>query len=51
MMALVALGLCITFFSEGRAGYGGAWVLITFGWTGTALWLWRKHLREDDAAS
>jgi hypothetical protein len=50
-MSLMALGLCISFASTGLTFYAAAWGVITVGWFGISMWLWRKHVRDDDAAS
>jgi hypothetical protein len=50
-MSLVAFGLCITFAAGGRLFYAASWGVITAGWFGIGMWLWRKHLRDDDAAA
>ncbi|MCW2522816.1 MAG: hypothetical protein JWO63_1151 [Frankiales bacterium] len=50
-MSLIGLGLSITLFSAGNALFGAAWALITIGWFTTAMWLWKKHLRDDEAAA
>lgn len=42
-MALVALGLSLSFFAGGRTLYGAAWAVITVGWLSTSMWLWRRH--------
>jgi hypothetical protein len=49
-MSLMALGLVISFASEGLSFYAGAWGFIAAGWFGVSMWLWRKHVRDDDAA-
>ncbi len=41
---LVALGLCITFFSDGHAAYGAAWAVIALAWGTFTVILWRHHL-------
>lgn len=48
-MSFIALGLCITLASSGRMFYAAAWGLIAAGWFTVGMWLWRKHLRDDDA--
>lgn len=45
MMALVALGLVVTFAADGVVGYAVAWAIIALAWTVTAGLLWRAHLR------
>jgi hypothetical protein len=47
-MSLIALGFCITFAVGGQLFYGGAWGFITVGWFSISMWLWRKHIRDDD---
>jgi hypothetical protein len=49
-MSLIALGLCLVLASSGKTVYAAAWGLITAGWFVTSMWLWRKHIRDDDEA-
>ncbi len=49
-MSLVALGLAISFADQGLRVFAIAWVLIAAGWFGISMWLWRKHVRDDDEA-
>lgn len=49
-MSLVALGFCIMFAIGGQVGFAAAWAFITAGWFAIAMWLWRKHVRDDDLA-
>ncbi|MDT4937816.1 MAG: hypothetical protein QOG80_1487, partial [Pseudonocardiales bacterium] len=28
--------------------YAASWGFITAGWFAIAMWLWRKHVRDDD---
>jgi hypothetical protein len=49
-MSLMALGLCISFASTGLTFYAAAWGVITVGWFAISMWLWRKHVRDDDEA-
>ena len=49
-MSLIALGLCISFASSGLTFFAAAWGVITVGWFGTAMWLWRKHVQYDEAS-
>jgi hypothetical protein len=49
-MSLIALGLCITLASAGQDRYAGAWAVIAAGWFAVGMWLWRKHVRDDDEA-
>ena len=47
VFTLVAAGLCLTFFLDGRAVYGALWVIVTGGWGTFAYRLWRSHLAWD----
>jgi hypothetical protein len=49
-MSLIAVGLVISFASEGLRFYAVAWAVIALGWFAVSMWLWRKHVRDDDAA-
>ncbi len=49
-MAFIAFGLCLTFAVGGKPVLAAAWAVITVGWFATSMWLWRKHVRADDAA-
>jgi hypothetical protein len=49
-MSLIALGFGVTFFSGHQYLYGAGWTLIAVGWFSISMWLWRKHVRDDDAA-
>jgi hypothetical protein len=49
-MSLVALGFCIGLFSNHHVLYGALWAFITVGWLSLSMWLWRRHVREDDEA-
>jgi hypothetical protein len=49
-MSLIALGLCITFAVGGQVFYTAAWAFITASWFAVSMWLWRQHVRDDDAA-
>ncbi len=49
-MSLVAFGLCLTFLSGGLTFYAASWGVITAGWFAISMWLWRRHVRDDDAA-
>lgn len=48
-LSFIALGLCIGFAVGGLVLYAVAWAVITAGWFGISMWLWRQHLRLDDA--
>jgi len=47
-MSLVALGLFLGFVSGGHTFMAVAWGFITVGWFSIAMWLWRKHVRDDN---
>jgi hypothetical protein len=49
-MSLIALGLSISFLQTGLTVFGGAWAVIAVGWFAISMWLWRRHVRDDDAA-
>jgi hypothetical protein len=49
-MSFIAFGLCLTFAVGGQFFYATSWGAITAGWFGIAMWLWRKHVRDDDIA-
>lgn len=49
-MSLIALGLCVTFAVGHRDWLAAAWGVITVGWFTIAMWLWRRHVRDDDLA-
>jgi hypothetical protein len=49
-MSLIALGLCLSLFSARQTPYGIAWALVTAGWFAISMWLWRKHVKDDDLA-
>jgi hypothetical protein len=48
-MSFIALGLCLIFAAAGLLFYAVAWAVITAGWFATSMWLWRQHVRWDDA--
>ena len=50
-MSFIALGICIISAVGGQLFFAAAWAFITAGWFATAMWLWRKHVRDDDLAS
>jgi hypothetical protein len=50
MMSLVALGVCIISAVGDQLLYAAAWGFITAGWFGIAMWLWRKHVVDDNVA-
>jgi hypothetical protein len=49
-MAFIALGLSISFIGVGAFLYAIAWAVIAVGWFAVGMWLWRKHVRDDDEA-
>jgi hypothetical protein len=49
-MSLVALGFCIIFAVGHQLFYATSWGVITAGWFSISMWLWRKHVRDDDDA-
>ena len=49
-MAFIGFGLCLTFAVGGLVFFAGAWAVITAGWFAIAMWLWRKHVHDDDLA-
>jgi hypothetical protein len=49
-MSLIAVGLVISFVESGRTSYAVAWGVIATGWFAVSMFLWRKHVRDDDDA-
>jgi hypothetical protein len=49
VFTLVALGLCITFFLDGKTVFGALWVVIAAAWGWFSHKLWRLHLDWDAA--
>ena len=47
-MSLIALGLCISFLGARSSFYPAAWGAISAGWFGISMWLWRRHVVDDD---
>jgi len=47
VFAMVALGLCLTFFIDAKTVFGALWALIALAWGGFSLKLWRDHLHWD----
>jgi hypothetical protein len=45
MMSLIALGICLTFAVGHNVVFAAAWGVITVGWFGISMWVWRRHLR------
>ncbi len=50
-MALVAVGISIGLFQTGLTTFGALWAIIAIGWFATSMWLWRKHVLDDNEAS
>jgi hypothetical protein len=48
LMSLVALGLAISFTSSHEGFYSVAWYVIAAGWFAISMWLWRRHVRDDN---
>jgi hypothetical protein len=44
---MVAVGLCLTFFLDGKAVYGALWAMVAGCWAAFTLKLWRLHLAWD----
>jgi hypothetical protein len=49
-MSLMAGGVCISFVSTGATFFAAAWGVIAAGWFAISMWLWRKHVRDDNEA-
>lgn len=49
-LSLIALGLSVSFAAGGRVFYAVAWAVITAGWFGISMFLWRQHLRLQSTA-
>jgi hypothetical protein len=49
-MSLIAVGLVIDFAGQGLTLYAALWAIIAVGWFSISMWLWRKHVRDDNAA-
>jgi hypothetical protein len=47
-MSFIALGLCINFTVGHKLFYAASWGFVTAGWLAISMWLWRKHVRDDD---
>jgi hypothetical protein len=47
VFTMVAFGLCVTFFLDGKTIFGALWVVIAAGWGGFSYRLWRLHLNWD----
>ncbi|MCL6091423.1 MAG: hypothetical protein M1435_00515 [Actinobacteria bacterium] len=51
VFAMVATGLCLTFFVDGKTMFASLWVVVSLAWGGFSFKLWREHLRWDSLAS
>ena len=49
-MSLIAGGLCLSFAGNGWTFFAVSWGVITVGWFAISMWLWRKHVRDDNTA-
>ena len=49
-MSLIAVGICIGLIQTHRTTFGVLWAIIAIGWFAVSMWLWRKHVRDDDEA-
>jgi hypothetical protein len=49
-MSLIAFGICIGGIQTGSSFLAVSWGVIAAGWFTTSMWLWRKHVRDDDEA-
>ncbi len=47
VFAMVALGLCVTFFLDGHTVFGAFWVVIAAAWGGFSYRLRKLHLAWD----
>src|SRR5579862_5246206 len=49
-MSLIALGLAINLTERHKGLFSIAWYVIAAGWFAVSMWLWRKHVRDDNEA-
>jgi hypothetical protein len=47
-MSLIALGLGLSFAARGWTLYAVAWAAIALGWFAVGMWLWRRHVVDDN---
>ena len=47
-MSLVAFGLFLSLVTGHHTFMAVAWGIVTVGWFSIAMWLWRKHIRDDN---
>ena len=50
LFTMVALGLCLTFFIDGKSIFGALWVVVSVAWGGFSFRLWRQHLKWDSTS-
>lgn len=50
VFAMVATGLCLTFFIDGKTMFATLWVVVSLAWGGFSFKLWRQHLAWDKPA-
>lgn len=50
VFTMVALGLCLTFFIDGKTVFGALWVVVSVAWGGFSYRLWRQHLDWDSTS-
>jgi hypothetical protein len=47
-LSLIGLGFAISRFNVDQILYGWLWVVISLGWFGVSMYLWRQHVKWDD---
>jgi hypothetical protein len=47
VFAMVAFGLCLTFFLDGKTVFAILWLVVTLSWSGFSVKVWRDHLAWD----
>jgi hypothetical protein len=47
-MSLIAVGVVIR--ESNHLVFAVCWSIIALGWFTISMWLWRKHVRDDDEA-
>jgi hypothetical protein len=47
-MSFIAFGLFISLVMSHHTLLAVAWGVIAVGWFAIAMWLWRKHIRDDN---
>ncbi len=48
MMSLIAAGITIILASNGATNFAVMWGVITAGWFGIAMYLWRLHSKAEE---